>query len=84
MENKTRISPEYVSKIIITDDETPLFLSYEFLKNIAEMNFTKYQQPLGRKLKAALNKTIIPGKVLYSDATNNHYINMRTNRVDPI
>uniref|UniRef100_A0A1I7W3V1 VWFA domain-containing protein n=1 Tax=Loa loa TaxID=7209 RepID=A0A1I7W3V1_LOALO len=52
-------------------DGTPLLWSYEFLKSIAEMNFTKYQQSLGKKLKAALNKTIIPGKMI-SIGTNEH------------
>ncbi|VDK74988.1 unnamed protein product [Onchocerca ochengi] len=45
------------------NDETPLFWSHEFLKSIAEMNFTKYQQSLSEKLKAAVNKTTIPGKI---------------------
>ncbi|VDK83242.1 unnamed protein product [Litomosoides sigmodontis] len=61
-----------INTVALSDgDETPLLWSYEFLKNIAEMNFTKYQQPLGRKLKAALNKTIIPGKMI-SLGTNEH------------
>uniref|UniRef100_A0A2K6VIU5 VWFA domain-containing protein n=1 Tax=Onchocerca volvulus TaxID=6282 RepID=A0A2K6VIU5_ONCVO len=53
------------------NDETPLFWSHEFLKSIAEMNFTKYQQSLSEKLKAAVNKTTIPGKMI-SIGTNEH------------
>ncbi|MCP9259045.1 VWFA and cache domain-containing protein 1 [Dirofilaria immitis] len=37
-------------------DKTPLLWSYEFLKSIAEMNFTKYQQSLSEKLKTSLRK----------------------------
>ncbi|VIO93667.1 Uncharacterized protein BM_BM10386 [Brugia malayi] len=61
-----------INTLALSDgDETPLFWSYEFLKSIAEMNFTKYQQSLGEKLKAALKKTIIPGKMI-SIGTNEH------------
>ncbi|VDN86995.1 unnamed protein product [Brugia pahangi] len=61
-----------INTLALSDgDETPLFWSYEFLKSIAGMNFTKYQQSLGEKLKAALKKTIIPGKMI-SIGTNEH------------
>ncbi|KAL3993882.1 hypothetical protein ACH3XW_19435 [Acanthocheilonema viteae] len=61
-----------INTVALNDgDETPLFWSYEFLKNIAEMNFTKYQQSLDGKLKAALNKMIIPGKMI-SIGSNEH------------
>ncbi|CAG9532415.1 unnamed protein product [Cercopithifilaria johnstoni] len=61
-----------INTVALSDnDGKPLFWSYEFLKNIAEMNLTKYQQSLGEKLKAALNKTIIPGKMI-STGTDEH------------
>lgn len=49
-------------------EKAPLFWSSEFLKNIAEMNITKYQQSFDDRLKQALVNAVlpvIPGKVYF-------------------
>lgn len=61
------------------------------------MNFTKYQQSSDEKLKTALNKTAIPGKVLYfficdtelftlsiSSLSSNKLVNCRWFQLEPM
>ncbi|VDK63749.1 unnamed protein product [Gongylonema pulchrum] len=55
-----------INTLALSDGQKPLFWSGEFLKSIAEMNITKYQQSFNDQLKQALSKTILPvlpGKV---------------------
>ncbi|VDM98661.1 unnamed protein product [Thelazia callipaeda] len=61
-----------INTLALNDGEkAPLFWSCEFLKNIAEMNFSPYQQSLSEKFKTVLKERTIPGKMI-SVGANEH------------